>query len=347
MATIRTSTLNFGTIGDTVSAGDGASAGNALDNINGTPLIAAGFHDRGIDVSGSSGVNCFIGWAGFDAGLTFAVRYYIKITTAASALGQVFTVRNNSNYILGNNLTTANKLTVTQWGGSSKYNATTTLSLNVWYRVEMIGTIVGVGTGTVQFKLFTGDSTTVLEDSGAITAFDLQASNATGMRLGKHGSSGTMGVIVEDPIITNTASFIGPYSGAVDGPVGPSSVVSNPGGFSIFGGAADLVTAVSDASDTTGAASPGAPSGAYIEYALPSLTPNRPVKISARHNSPTDTGNISRLYELRQGSTVIAPRTVNPLPTAVTLYEFTTSSGETAAITNWADLRVRVTDTLV
>lgn len=347
MATVRENTIELGVAAGTViDASNSAAGGSSFTYFNGSPVTTAtSMHGSSAADCSGNGVAAAFGWQSLSL-TTFGYRYYVRRKSTPGATTQILTGRNSSNYIIGNNITTANKLTLNKWGGGVMYTSTTTLAQDTWYRVEGHGTIATATTGITQWKLFLGDSTTALEDSTSITNADFQTTPLTEWRLGKHSTGGLVEVILDDMILTDTATFPGPYVGALD--LQPArSVVSNPGTFAVYGGAADVTVAVTDGSDTTGAISPGSPSGAAITYDFGALTANRQVKLNVRHDSPPDTGNISRQYALLQGSTVIATRTVNPLPSTVTAYTFTTTSGETAAITDWTNLRVRITDTLV
>lgn len=125
----------------------------------------------------------------------------------------------------------------------------------------------------------------------------------------------------------------------------PADMVSNAGGFTNEGGAASHVAALADESDTTYIASPEPPSTSVVEFRMTPLSPGN-VSVRTRNKASAASPAISRNIQLRQGATVIAEATINPLPTAATDHEFTTTPEQTAAITDRTALRVRITDTL-
>jgi hypothetical protein len=126
----------------------------------------------------------------------------------------------------------------------------------------------------------------------------------------------------------------------------PDLVISNPGGYTNVGGATTLDAAVADSSDTTYIESPQAPSGSAITLRL-QPQPSGPVTITPRHQKSDATATITALYELLQGpgGTVIASQSY-PVSTAwVDDTPFTTSGGQTASITDFNNLWVRITAT--
>lgn len=126
--------------------------------------------------------------------------------------------------------------------------------------------------------------------------------------------------------------------------VRPNSIASNPGAWVNVGGAASLDAALADESDTTYLETPAAPAGAAVSVGLAPLTLGD-VTIKARHQASAASPAVTRIYDLMQGTTVIATRSVT-LPTAWTDYTFTTTTAETAAIASpRSNLVVRVTDT--
>lgn len=120
----------------------------------------------------------------------------------------------------------------------------------------------------------------------------------------------------------------------------PDATINNVGGYAIVGGSGSIEAALADGSDAT-----------YVESVDPStgdaftiqLTPlaDGAVTVTARLKSST-TPVLDATVALMEGSTVIAQGTFTTT-TAFADYSFTTTAGETANITDFNNLRVRVT----
>jgi hypothetical protein len=222
-------------------------------------------------------------------------------------------------------------------------NGTVAILANSVYRLE-----VGINavTGACEWKLFTGDSTTVLDQATA-TAQAFGGFQIGKVRFGRVVGSGFIGTIHYDDIqLQNLATGLpGPISNA-QSTVRPNGVVTNPGVFTNQGGAASLEAALSDELDTTFVQSPANPAGASMTVSLPELATGT-VTLNVKHKADTASPAISRVYALLQGTTVINTRTVNPLPTVTTAFSWSTSAAETSAITDRTQLRVRWTDSVV
>ena len=110
------------------------------------------------------------------------------------------------------------------------------------------------------------------------------------------------------------------------------------------GGAADRPTALADELDTTYVTSPDNPAGATGTIDFPTLAAG-PITVKVRHRASAASPTVSRLYEVLQGGTSIASRTVT-LPSSWTDYSFTLTAGELALVTDRSALHVRLTDTV-
>lgn len=228
--------------------------------------------------------------------------------------------------------------------GIAQLDGTVAITANTVYRLE-----VGIDAvaGSAQWKLFTGDSTTVLDQAATTTAQLFGGFPIAKVRFGRVVGSGFIGTIQFDDIqLQDLATGLpGPISNA-QSTVRPNGIVANPGVFTNQGGAASLEASLADELDTTFVQSPSNPAGASMTVSLPELSPGT-VTINVKHKADTVSPAISRVYALMQGATVINTRTVNPLPIATTAFSWSTSAGETTAITDRTQLRVRWTDTVV
>ena len=210
------------------------------------------------------------------------------------------------------------------------------------YRLE-----VGVNgvTGFAEWSLFAGDSTTPLESKPS-SALATTALPIGKFRFGRVTGTAFIGTIDFDDIQLNdlAAGLPGPISNATT-TVRPTSLVSNPGVFTNVGGASSLFAALSDELDTTYVQSQANPSGAGVTFGLPELSAGTPT-ITVRHNVDAASPVISATYSLMQGTTVISTRTVTTMPTVVTDFSWTATSGETALITDRTQLSLRISTTV-
>jgi hypothetical protein len=123
----------------------------------------------------------------------------------------------------------------------------------------------------------------------------------------------------------------------------PTSTVDNSGVWTNEGGAASIHAALADVSDATFAESPDSPSADPFTVGFATLDTG-PITVAVRGSGTA----VSRTIDLLEGSTVRATRTYTPAALdAPEDYIFTTTSGETAAITARTSIRVRITDTEV
>lgn len=121
----------------------------------------------------------------------------------------------------------------------------------------------------------------------------------------------------------------------------PESQISNAGVW-VPNGAASNVAALADASDATSADTPSNPTSASLIVKLGSLTSGQ---VSITHRSRYQTGGSGSItVKLKQGATDIASWT-QALTTSYVDYVHTTTSGQTAAISDFTDLRVELLGT--
>lgn len=131
----------------------------------------------------------------------------------------------------------------------------------------------------------------------------------------------------------------------------PTSDITIGGGWSIVGGAGSAWASLSDANDATyveGGNTVG--SGEYVEVTLdpadaPGASGLHRIHVRATRRNPSLL-NVLLGVELVQGTTVIATRQQTlPVPgTPFTNYQWDLTTGEAGAITDYADLRVRLVD---
>lgn len=214
------------------------------------------------------------------------------------------------------------------------------ITVGKWHRIEAV---VDVGAGTAKVQVFNGNGTTEIAPQ----------LNKSGMSLGTNPivaadifcTKNTAIDIDDVRLLENTTAFLGPPlpTGDPSNSSRPWDVVENPGEYVVVG-TSSYATALADESDATYVDSVASPNGASFTAAMNPLTLG-PVTVALRHQNTTSGTPITRKVELMQGSVVIATRTFT-LPTTLSNYSFTTTTGETAAITSPRNnLYVRITDT--
>lgn len=214
------------------------------------------------------------------------------------------------------------------------------LQAGITYRPEVA---VDVAAGFAEWKLFAGDSTTLL-DTRTVTA-DFGSTTIGKIRFGRVSGSSFIGSMYYDDLIMQdlAAGFPGPVSNPV-ATVRPNSLVTNSGGFTIVGGVASLYAALADELDTTYALSPASPSGSSFTVGLGELTSGIPT-VTVRHDRDASSPSMVRLYEVLQGTTVVSSQTV-ALPDSITDFSWLLTSAEDALITDRKLLRLRFTDSV-
>lgn len=123
----------------------------------------------------------------------------------------------------------------------------------------------------------------------------------------------------------------------------PVTTISNPGGYTNVGGAATVEAAVADSSDSTYLQSPDAPAGAAVTLRLNPLAPGQ-VTVTVRAQCSSASPPMEMDVALMQGGTVIGSWT-DTVTTSYANYSHTTTELQAANISNFNDLRVRVTAT--
>jgi hypothetical protein len=275
---------------------------------------------------------------------TQSFRAYLRLVNLPSSEMQIITPWNNTQFVASVNLATDGKLRVAQRGGAILHTSVAALALNQWYRIEFsVGVGVAANDGVVRFAFYVLDTGTPVETLFTTSTADLGTTNVVGWRMGKLGTTGNWeshwDSVELDPAST---TLLGPYVASLAS-IRPSSVLSNPGGWSNVGGASGISAGLADELDTTYAQTPASPVNAQITFTmngrLAAGTPTVSVRLSATATTPSTFVDVA----LMQGTTVIATRNFGPLTTSATDYGFTLTAGEASNITDRGDLRVRVT----
>lgn len=229
------------------------------------------------------------------------------------------------------------------WTSGGATAANVAIPLNQWIRVELYAQSAASGTMTAAY--YSLDSTSAI-DSVTVATANGGGSPFDAWTIGKNDASAYAGTIKYDSTQGDDAAtgLMGPWVSPASSPVRPVSVISNAGAYTNDGGAADIPAALADESNTTMATSPVNPAATVLEVKLGPLSAGGNVTVLAKHQA-TAGSPITRTYSLMQGATTIKSASV-VLPTSITDWSMTTTSGETSAITDRSDLRVRISDTV-
>ncbi len=111
------------------------------------------------------------------------------------------------------------------------WNSTSPLSLNTWYRLEMLATIgATAGTGTINAAYYTLDSTTPI-GSFSTSSANLGTTPFGGLRVGKISSNAWATPMYVDDLAVqqNASAFIGPYTPPPSAPVAYLGIIPPEG----------------------------------------------------------------------------------------------------------------------
>lgn len=212
-------TFNFeaGTAGSTILTTDTPSVGDSAFDFSGGPPAGAVYEyttagaqsgtKAGRYANRATGGDNFLGWSAAAAAASFYGRFYFMIDNIASSVRLVqfrsaqagstiggFWVSNQApNWFL--------RMTNSSDGAVYNFNVNqATLTLSTWYRVEWFLQVNGASAPTMQGKLFLGDSTTPMEDSGALSG----STGYTGTTWGslRYGINDSGATIVNNPSST-------------------------------------------------------------------------------------------------------------------------------------------------
>lgn len=219
-------TFEGGTNGATITTSNsGGASGTAWDFIEilagatATYTTTASNGSRAASFTGN-GAHAYLQWY-ITSTTKMSLRAYVRLPALPSAEFQAITPRSTTDYIGSVNFTTAGKIKLTSAapGTPTLFTATTALSVNTWYRVEVsweVGTTTA--NGKVQFKYFLGDGTTAIESFTSTTA-NLGTSPIVDLRLGKINNTGNTPIMIDsvtyDPA---TVALLGPHTGITIAP---------------------------------------------------------------------------------------------------------------------------------
>lgn len=259
---ITQNTFEGGTSGATITtANSGGASGTAWDFIEilagatATYTTTASNGSRGASFTGN-GAHAYISRYLSTSSTKLSARFYVRLPALPSAEFQCFTPRSSANYISSINFTTAGKIKIASAspGTPTLFTATTALSLNTWYRIEIsweIGTTTS--NGKVSFKYFLGDGTTAIETYTSTTA-NLALLPMEEFRFGKINNAGDTPILFDsvahDP---TTLTLLGPYVAVNVPPIADAGT-----------GASDIEPGSTITLDGTGSSDPDGTISSYV-----------------------------------------------------------------------------------
>jgi hypothetical protein len=209
------------------------------------------------------------------------------------------------------------RLTDTRGLGAPVWTSAAALSVNTWYRIELYITInASAATETVAYYL--GDSASAVDGTSINTGQTGSTAVDTAV-FGKTDTSTYTTAHWYDSIQVEDAAtgLIGAWPTTVSSTVRPTSVTSNPGGWTNQGGAADMAAATADELDSTYAQSPANPTSAALTLKVGNLDVGLPT-VAVRNQATSASPPTTLLIELLENTTTRSSRTVNPVSTTWT-----------------------------
>ena len=251
------------------------------------------------------------------------------VDTAAAHLFQI-------SLLGGNTIRVANAV------GTTLGSYATVLTAGTLYRVE---TQWRKGTtttdGQVAAQLFAGDSTTALWTYSA-TNVNVGITQLKYKWLGDNTAPRTLDATFDSLLLDDaTQTAVGPYIATATASVVPTSVVSGTGWTAV--GAADIPTALADASDATYALSSDTPVNlTFITQTNANLNTGSVILTPRMCKRDATTVATAKVTLLNSAGTPVAAEQTYTLTTTFTDYPYSLTSAENNALTNRAGLQFRV-----
>ncbi len=228
-------------------------------------------------------------------------------------------------------------------GTSGIWTSAAALLPDTWYRIELVAVSgATTSTGTIKAAYYLGDSLTPVETAYVNTTANVDAGvTFTDLYLGQYSATAYQLALDSLSWDTSTTDFLGRYTPDPMPSVSPMSI-PDMAGWSVVGGAGvNAVAALGDESDATYIVSPGLGANEQLLTRIPAIG-NGTIYASFRCELPAGSTATQIKAEILEGATVRATRTYT-LTGAWADYTMTLTSGEQAAVTNRADLWLRLT----
>lgn len=206
----KTYDFEAGTVGSTVLTTDTPSSGDVAFDFSGGPPAGAAYEYTNVSAASgtkaaryanrATGGDNYRGWTTASPAASFYGRFYFMVDNIAASTRIIqFRSAQGGSTIGGFWLSFQSPnwfLRMTNSTDSAIYNFNvnqSTLTLNTWYRCEWFLQVNGASAPTMQGKLFLGDSTTAMEDSGSLSgSTSYTGSTWSSMRFGINDGSATV-----------------------------------------------------------------------------------------------------------------------------------------------------------
>jgi len=218
----------------------------------------------------------------------------------------------------------------------------TALTAGTVYRVESQwkkGTTTTDGQLAVQ--LYAGDSTTALWTYSAVN-ISVGTTQAQYKWLGDNNGTHATDITYDSILLDDaTQTALGPYIATATASVTPTSVVTGTGWTAV--GAADIPTALADASDTTYALSADSPAASTLIVQTSGNLGTGSIVVTPRMSKrDTTTVGTARVTLLNSAGTAVAAEQTYTLSTTPTDYPYSLTSAENNALTSRSGLQWRI-----
>jgi len=274
----------------------------------------------------------------------FADRTYFTLNALPSQAQDLISYYDTASaHLFQISLSAANVIRIAGATGTTLGTAGPTLTAGTLYRIE---TQWRKGTtttdGQIAAQLFAGDSTTALWSVAPLTNVNVGITQLKYKYLGDNTAPRTLDATFDSLLLDDaTQTAVGPYIAAATASVTPTSVVSGTGWTAV--GAADIPTALADASDTTYALSSDTPVNlTFITQTNANLNTGSVILTPRMCKRDATTVATAKVTLLNSAGTPVAAEQTYTLTTTFTDYPYSLTSAENNALTNRAGLQFRV-----
>lgn len=221
MSLIYNSAEGGATGADITTDNSGGLSGNPFDVVtagtNATwkfSTTTAAHGTMSLAATSPSSVTTTLQWTQFDT-TSIAVRVYFNMGNSTySAHPRLIDIRNSTTSMARINLNSStNRLYAQDYnGGSTKWTASSSLSANTWYRIELAVSVSSTN-ATMNAGVFLGDSQDPVGSTLAITNANTGSNNIAWVVFGNVQNASWDNTVYFDDLAANTdtTTFIGPY----------------------------------------------------------------------------------------------------------------------------------------
>lgn len=199
----------------------------------------------------------FAAWTSGVSATTVYIRFYFYVTALPSGNISLSQILSGTTVVASVRLTSAGKIVQLRNGTTVSATGTATMSTGTWYRIEQ-KVVAGTGTaGSVETRIYVGDSTTATETLTESSTSVGSAAAATIARFGLPVGLASTLVYIDDAAFSDINAFIGPTGPPT---VAGAATLSEAGAISAAGSVRQAGSGtLSEGSTLTGTATAGLP----------------------------------------------------------------------------------------